>query len=311
MSEIILHHYAESPFAEKTRLMFGSKGLAWRSVSIPVVMPKPDLLALTGGYRRTPVMQIGSDIYCDTALIGEVIERKVPAPALFPPAQAARARLAARWADSALFSAAVSYAMQPAGLARLFPDPSDVETLLEDRKPFLSGGSAQVLIPPGDAASVVIGAIDWIETELGASGGAFIGGASSSILDFSLYHGFWFIHQSGLLDGLLADRPYVAAWVERVRKIGHGKPQDMNAVEAIAVAASSSPVLPEPFDSTGLDGLSPGDPVTVAATDYGVDPTSGRLVTATRSSVVVAREDARAGKVHVHFPRMGFRISRS
>ena len=65
MSEIILHHYPLSPFAEKTRVALGIKGLAWRSVIIPQIMPKPELMPLTGGYRKTPVMQIGADIYCD------------------------------------------------------------------------------------------------------------------------------------------------------------------------------------------------------------------------------------------------------
>ena len=58
MSELILHHYPQSPFAEKARLLLGFKGLSWRSVLIPPVMPKPDLTALTGGYRKTPVAQM-------------------------------------------------------------------------------------------------------------------------------------------------------------------------------------------------------------------------------------------------------------
>jgi len=62
MSEVILHHYPMSPYAEKTRRALGIKKLAWRSVTIPVIMPKPDLMPLTGGYRKTPVMQIGADI---------------------------------------------------------------------------------------------------------------------------------------------------------------------------------------------------------------------------------------------------------
>jgi len=74
MPQLILHHYPTSPFAEKVRLIFGIKGLPWSSVMIPTIMPKPDLTALTGGYRKTPVLQIGADIYCDTALIADVIE---------------------------------------------------------------------------------------------------------------------------------------------------------------------------------------------------------------------------------------------
>lgn len=52
MSELILHHYPTSPFAEKARLLLGFKQLSWRSVMIPPVMPKPDLVALTGAIGR-------------------------------------------------------------------------------------------------------------------------------------------------------------------------------------------------------------------------------------------------------------------
>ena len=64
MAELIFHHYASSPFSEKVRLIFGLKQLAWKSVTVPSVMPKPDAVALTGGYRKTPFLQIGSHIYC-------------------------------------------------------------------------------------------------------------------------------------------------------------------------------------------------------------------------------------------------------
>ena len=98
MTTPILHHYPSSPFAEKARLMLGSKGLAWQSVFIPMVMPKPDVVALTGGYRRTPLLQIGADIYCDTSLIATVLEHLKPEPALFPEHLKAIARIVAQWA---------------------------------------------------------------------------------------------------------------------------------------------------------------------------------------------------------------------
>ena len=69
MAELVLHHFDWSPYAEKVRVLLGIKGLAWRSVQIPMVMPKPDLTALTGGYRKTPVLQVGADVYCDSSLI--------------------------------------------------------------------------------------------------------------------------------------------------------------------------------------------------------------------------------------------------
>src|SRR3990170_3871348 len=109
MTDVILHHYPTSPYSEKIRLALGAKQLAWRSVTIPQIMPKPDLVALTGGYRRTPVLQIGADIYCDTALICDVLEHCQPAPALHPPGSDGGDRIVAQWADSALFAAAMAY----------------------------------------------------------------------------------------------------------------------------------------------------------------------------------------------------------
>jgi len=88
MTDMILHHYETSPYAEKVRLGLGLKGLAWASVEIPVIMPKPDLTALTGGYRKTPVLQIGADVYCDSQLIMRELERRHPARAFIQPAAA-------------------------------------------------------------------------------------------------------------------------------------------------------------------------------------------------------------------------------
>ena len=118
MNELILHHYPMSPFAEKARLMLGYKRLPWRSVTIPPVMPKPDVVALTGGYRKTPILQIGADVYCDTALIARVLEARQPVPTLYP-SFAPLAVPLAQWADSLLFPTAVSWAMQPAGAAAI------------------------------------------------------------------------------------------------------------------------------------------------------------------------------------------------
>ena len=77
-TDIIFHHFDASPFSEKVRLAFGLKGMAWRSVRVSPIMPRPDLMPLTGGYRRTPTMQIGADIFCDTRIILSEIEARYP-----------------------------------------------------------------------------------------------------------------------------------------------------------------------------------------------------------------------------------------
>src|SRR5262249_55895568 len=128
MTDIILHHYETSPYSEKVRLGLGLKGLAWESVEIPVIMPKPDLTALTGGYRKTPVLQIGADIYCDSQLIMRELERRHPTPSFYPAGHGAADALA-WWAEKTTFSPAVSIAFAKR------PDTLP-EGFLEDRAKF-------------------------------------------------------------------------------------------------------------------------------------------------------------------------------
>ena len=136
MNDLILHHYDFSNFAEKARLMLGFKGLAWRGVEQPPILPKPDLTPLTGGYRRIPVLQEGADLWCDTRLIARELERRVPEPTLFPAATSGAAEAIAWWAEHqfmrpvALFVSGINADHMPAGLhedrARLhgLPPPS-------------------------------------------------------------------------------------------------------------------------------------------------------------------------------------------
>ena len=131
----------QSPFSEKIRLALGFKQLACKSVIVPSIAPKPDVVALTGGYRRTPFLQIGADIYCDTALICDVLEHVQPEPVLYPPALKGAVRVFAQWADSTLFWTAMAYNLQPRGAAELFANlpPAAAQAFGADRKAMSAG----------------------------------------------------------------------------------------------------------------------------------------------------------------------------
>lgn len=302
--ELIFHHYPGSPFSEKVRLVFGFKHLAWRSVHIPAVMPKPDVVALTGGYRRTPVLQIGADVYCDTALICRVLERRVPEPALYPAETAGTAQMLAQWADSALFWSCSAYTMQPAGIAGVFAGqpPEVVKAFAADRALFTAGMRRQ---SAADATAALRNYFGWLETHLG-DGRDFLVRGTPSIADFSVAHCLWFVHRAPALTTIFDAYPRLAAWLQRVRGFGQGHPMPLDSGEALAIAATSTPwaeVAVEP----GL-GFAAGDAVTVTPTDYGFDPSPGRLVGLNNEQVSIERWDERAGTVHVHFPRIGFQI---
>ena len=205
MPEIILHHYPESPFAEKIRLILGFKGLSYRSVAIPMMLPKPDVIALTGGYRRTPILQIGSDIYCDTALIAEVLERVQPEPTLYPPAHALTASVVAAWADQHWFAAGVGFAMQPEGFASMFGGYSAEHraAFVEDRKAFRKGAPRMAL---DVATSMLAQHLGQYEQQL-ADGRAYLLGGVATIADFSFYHPLWFIERAPPVNGLQSAYP--------------------------------------------------------------------------------------------------------
>jgi glutathione S-transferase len=309
MSNLILHHYPNSPFAEKIRTILGFKALAWTSVIIPVIMPKPDVVALTGGYRKTPVLQIGADIYCDTALIARVLERIQPAPTLFPASAAGIAALIAQWADSTLFWTAIPFALQPAGAASVLAGLSaeQMEAFRVDRTAFRAQLPRMRSSEATAGLTTYLGALE----AMLADQRAWLCGAEPSIADFSVYHCLWFVQRAGSLAKIFDSVPGVSRWYAKMRAIGHGTSEKLDSGEAIALAASSTPIAVAHDTLVDVGDLVHGDRVTMAATDTGCDPVAGELVAASAESATLRRVDERAGEVFVHFPRIGFELRRA
>ena len=306
MSEIILHHYPESPFAEKIRLILGFKRLSYRSVVVPMMLPKPDVIALTGGYRRAPILQIGSDIYCDTALIAEVLERIHPEPMLYPQARAASARILAAWADQYLFAAGVGFAMQPEGFNSMFArySPEHRAAFIEDRKAFRKGAPRMALHA---ATALLTQHLDQFERQF-SDGRLFLFGPETTIADFSVFHPLWFIQRATAVAGFLSTWPGMTQWMHRIAAIGHGTPKPLGSADAIEIARKGDTAGPR-TEAVQAPGPCPvGARVTVAPTDYGIDPVAGELVAEYTNEWIIKRTDARAGTVHVHFPRFGYQI---
>lgn len=304
MADLILHHYPTSPFSEKVRLILGHKQLSWQSVIIPRVMPKPDVLALTGGYRRTPLLQIGADIYCDTALICDVLEQRQPAPTLYPPSQKGVARVLAQWADNTLFWAAMGHNLSPKGAAALFAGqpPEAAQAFAADRGAMRQNMTS---LRPGDATAAYRSYLRRLANMLDEQ--PYLLGAAPCVADFAAYHPLWFSRVvNPAMAGVLDATPGVLAWMDRMAALGHGQLSRLTATEALAVAAAAqpAPLGDEPFQDE--HGIALGSRVTVAAEAFGTEPTEGLLRAATRTRYTIERRDDRAGTLHVHFPRVGF-----
>ena len=309
MPDLILHHYPGSPFSEKIRLVLGYKKLAWKSVIVPVIMPKPDVLALTGGYRRTPLMQVGGNIYCDSALICDVLEHVQPEPALYPPHLKGVSRIFAQWADTTLFSAAMAYSLQPRGAAQVFAKapPQAAKAFAEDRKA-MSANS--VRLRPADATSAYRSYLRRVAHMVEEHD--FLFGTDPCVADFATYHSLWYTRvQVPVLADILNATPAVAEWMDRMAAIGHGGIDKFDAADALTVARRADPMPSGEnllIDSAIQDdhGILLGARVTITAESFGPEPTEGTLIAATRTHYTLQRDDPRVGTVHVHFPRIGY-----
>ena len=297
MSDLILHHYDLSPYAEKIRLIMGYKGLAWKSVQIPMIMPKPDLTCLTGGYRKTPVLQIGADVYCDTKTIARALEKVRPQPTLFPPNTEATERALSSLGDT-MFMAGV-IVMLGAGMMP--------EEFIEDRKKMIAGSfdMAQVtraLPAKCDQIRVSCAALD---AQL-ADGRPFLLGKSICLADFSVYNPISFLALAPPTTEIVGRCKHLNEWRERIAAIGHGQRTEISADDAIAIARDATSTTETRVDPSEPNGYAAGDRLMVMPEDYGLDPVTGKLVYSDAYEIALERSDPRVGEVVVHFPRQGY-----
>ena len=306
MSGIVLHQYAESPFSEKVRSILGYKGVSYQSVEIPMIMPRPDTMPLTGGYRKTPVMQIGADVYCDTAIICRVIDEIYPENTIYPEEHLGMINTVAHWTDTFLFKVCVAIAFQPKAAATnpLFQDESAMSAFMADRAEF-SKGSSELGMPFETAEPHFISHLNQLDQQLSV-GGPFLFGDEPSIADFSTYHNVWFIYTREALRDYFSPFEHLLAWYEKMVSFGHGNVEMIPGSAALAQASAAEPE--EIMDAAFLDDLQAGQSVSVMPIDYGFQPVVGELLAAGMDEIAVARNDNQVGRIVVHFPRTGFQI---
>lgn len=308
MHDIILHHYPESPFSEKIRLLLAYKSQSYQAVTIPIIMPKPDLMPLTGGYRKTPVMQIGADIYCDTAIICKVIDRLCPGDTIYPAGSQATDTAAAHWTDTFFFRVCVAMAFQPRALENhaLFQDEEAAAAFMADRAK-LTAGSTQLTMDLETASPYFLGHLQRLDNQLEAS--EFLRGDRPTILDFSTYHCCWFVHNNEAIRDAFSPFKRVLAWFERMSCFGPGDLTELKGAAALEIARNASPSSVSKSALSGLDQEQIGDEVEVMPIDYGFQPVRGKLQLSSLEELIVRREDEQVGEVAVHFPRLGFKLT--
>lgn len=297
-TEVILHHYDGSPYSEKIRLLLGYEQLSWRSVIMPAVLPKTDLFTLTHGYRRAPVMQIGADIYCDSALIADEIERRYPNKPISN--SNGVARLLGHWVDVEFFWLTVRYVMGK--IAQQIP-----QALLNDRIAMheqFNFDRQKLVDDLPQLASQIRPLLTGLDMALDEH--SYIGGDTPSIADFSLYHPLWFLNSVDVLTEFTCQGSNLHDWFVQMGAFGHGSSRMMTSAEAIKIAAANQPAVIDRYRSEL--GIVVGAWVSVTPQGYPKEVVCGRLVNFSESRITIAQESPETGLVHIHLPRLTYTV---
>jgi glutathione S-transferase len=299
-NEWILHHYEESPYAEKVRLMFGHTGLPWRSVVSPIMPPRPNLDPLTGGYRRIPVAQLGSDLLCDSALIAQEIAEATGHPELGPGSVSARHEALVEHAQGEVFFSVITSEPPLKLLSKWVRTFGIGQTyrFFKDRTGMMK--NATIRPPSGKQAAAIVEAF-FAEMDQALAEHAFLEGAAPAYADFAAIHPVKF--KTDLSQRPLPERyAHLKRWCETMLAPGHGARKEMTPEKALAAAADSEP---RPLPDSEPHELR-HQAVRIAPADYGREPVTGRLVAVTAERYVVERQTEAFGALHVHFPRPGY-----
>ena len=213
-----------------------------------------------------------------------------------------------RWTDGALFETTIALVFADAGQNMPADFAADRGLLY-----FGSGydlAAIEAALP--ETLATLRAQLGWMEARL-ATGRRFILGDRPGLPDALCYYLIWFIrgrYSKG--PEFLAQFEHLCAWEERVRAIGHGRPAEMTAAEALDIAKKARPATPERADPGDPLGLEPGEAVEVVAEQVeGAPPVAGRILSVDAQEIAVLREDPRVGAVAVHFPRVGYRVLRT
>lgn len=296
----IIHHYSQSPASEKARVFLGLKGIEWRSVIIPRIPPKPLLMPLTGGFRLTPVMQIGADIYCDTFCIIQELENRFPSPSLLPKEGTPADWNIGDWDDTQLFKTAIATVFSdgldhmPAGFAEdrisLYFKNANSTSYFKDKLPENMATIRQF----------------FSEVDAAVTGQDYITGALPCVSDALAYYIVWFLRgRYGAGPELITSFPYLETWETRVRDFGYGTVTDFTAEAALDEARTAKPDAGLGISTTDDMGLSLGQSVSVRPIDD-ENVSVGKLITLLDERVSLLRSDPDIGDVVVHFPRTGY-----
>ncbi|KAF7290064.1 Glutathione S-transferase [Mycena chlorophos] len=327
----ILYRFDGSPFSTKVSHLLLLKNIPHKWVNVSRVMPRPEIGEMLGiGHRRSPILAIGRDVYCDTFLISNVLERRfadtTTYPTIFPPKKNSNGAtsisdatimklFAKHWAEDMLFFSVIIM-----GLTQFENLPAP---FLRDRETLIGRVDVEKAIAERPAATsnlvahlasledILVDGREWIFDTVGPS-----------YADVSVVMTCRRAHLTLGPDKTVFNAetfPRITEWMARCdahfEALEKGyTPEVITGDEAAACADAAENAYEDIETLVGFDkadgerlGVSVGD--RVSATCPGSNPTEGVLVALSREEVVLETKGTK-GTFRCHFPRIDLTIRR-
>ena len=298
---LILHQYDISPFSQKAQKMMGLKELSWQSVEMPMIAPKPDVEALTGGYRGTPVLQIGRDVFIDNWMIARALDEfDASGPAINAQGGLREAALYA-WGER-LFTPLLHAALAA------YQSEWDADFLADRKRVFPDVDFDTLDVSDPDRRSQVRAYLGTVEAQLGLDQD-FLGGAQADSCDIHVWGMVWMIRSAlPALMPIVETFPRLTDWYERVSALGTGDREDVK-IDVAWQSLKDGPARPLP-DTPDQEPLAPwvGEVVDIAAGSADRGSASGRLLAVDHEQVVLGVEPISGEAAQVWFPRFGYHL---
>ena len=298
---LILHQYDISPFSQKAQKMMGLKELSWQSVEMPMIAPKPDVEALTGGYRGTPVLQIGRDVFIDNWMIARALD-EFDASGLAINAQGGLREAALYAWGERLFTPLLQAALAA------YQSEWDADFLADRKRVFPDVDFDTLDVSDPDRRSQVRAYLGTVEAQLGLDQD-FLGGAQADSCDIHVWGMVWMIHSAlPALMPIVETFPRLTDWYDRVSAMGTGDREDVK-IDVAWQSLKDGPARPLP-DTPDQEPLAPwvGEVVDIAAGSADRGSASGRLLAVDHEQVVLGVEPISGEAAQVWFPRFGYHL---
>ncbi|TBU49003.1 hypothetical protein BD309DRAFT_883205 [Dichomitus squalens] len=326
---VILYHYDASPVARKVKHILAIKRIPHYRVEMPMTLPRPDLADRLGvKYRRIPVLAIGGDVYCDSSLIANVLERNFTPEqgfgTIFPK------RKGGGTADTGMIKAfAMSYGDRTLGAiaTQMLPYHKFKPDFLDDRSKWFGKKVDPQAILAGQpaAASALSSHLALVEEQLSDGREWLMDTETPSLADISVHYVWeWMLAFRPLsyLKKELFDEsqfPATLAWISRMsvyiakEDAAHKGVLDNISGERAAELITSSESAD--LNVVGFDEVEAarlkvklGETIAVTPTDNGKVPTVGKLIGLTKEEVAIETRGSSGKPVHCHFPRLYYSV---